>query len=125
MVQVLPGGLVQRGDVAGQVENFGALVAAQQLASVLADGAPVLVRVFLWLRLLLRRQLLRWGLRTVVLGVRGRGQSGPFVLLPGLGFGSGAAVRQAGPNAGLHLKKQQRRREENDESCDRFGSCEA
>ena len=51
-----PGGLVERGNVARQVENFGTLVAAEQLSSVLTDGAPVLVGVLFRLRPLFGRR---------------------------------------------------------------------
>lgn len=80
--------------MAGKVENFGALVAAEQLPAVLTHGAPVLVGVVLWHRFLFRVGL-RLGLIALVDGGgrRGGGRHQSLRRRPGLRLSAGAAVR--------------------------------
>ena len=90
--------------MAGQMENFGTLVATEQLPSVLTDGAPVLIRIFFRLRSLFRLRLLGCGLRMLLFPggeVRSRGWDlgTDFQLLTGFGLSPGAAVWKVG----LHL----------------------
>lgn len=108
MIRLSPGGLLQRGDVAGQMKNFGTLVTAEELSSVLTDSAPVLVRILFRLSSLFRLRL-RWGLRTLrlfmVFSSRDRGWHRSLWLRPGLRLSPGAAVGQARSYARLHLQE--------------------
>lgn len=99
----VPGRLVEGGDVTCQVKHFGALVAAEQLSSVLADGTPILVRVVLRFCPCLRRRRSRWLRRLCFRRFRSQRRRQSLGRLPRFGLRPGAAVREAGANTGPHL----------------------
>lgn len=86
-----------------QVKHFRALVAAEQLPSVLADSTPVLVGIILRFGPCLRRRQSRWLRRLCFCRFRSQRQGRSLWRLPRFGLRPGAAVREAGADAGLHL----------------------
>lgn len=99
----VPWRLFEGGDVTCKVKHFGALVAAEQLPSVLTDSTPVLVRVVLRFGPSLRRRRSSWLRRLCFSRFCSQRRGRSLGRLTRFGLQPRAAVREAGTNAGPHL----------------------